>query len=122
MKKTDIYHSQTIIRSFRGLQYYEWYFGSDIAEPKGIIIDIGAGDSTFAREVAEDPTLKSRVIRVDPDYKYARPDYKKDIVIADAQELPFKDNYADDVISSWVLIHLTRSKTSKVLHELLRVA
>ncbi|OGY64743.1 MAG: hypothetical protein A3I24_02425 [Candidatus Harrisonbacteria bacterium RIFCSPLOWO2_02_FULL_41_13b] len=105
-----------------------------------IILDIGSGGGGFAAGVKENPELNSRVISLDPNYnleklseenanliKKAVRELKSEqlpMVAGLSQELPFKDESIDLVISNhavpWHILD-SADKVSKSIKEMIRV-
>ncbi|HEY6139669.1 MAG TPA: methyltransferase domain-containing protein [Thermoanaerobaculia bacterium] len=81
------------------------------------IIDLGAGtadlvDSLATRGIAVDWNIRHLL--------YRRPRAHR--VVADARQLPFRDNAADAVTSSHFFHHFTPEENAQILRESLRVA
>lgn len=116
-----------IPRTERSLRDYETSFGTDIGEDPGIVLDIGAGDATFANEVRLWDEKQATVIATDPSYVFAPPKNKFNVVVdapavaAFMDELPFAENSIDRVVASFVFVHMRRDHAARSVTELLRV-
>lgn len=88
-------------RSPRKASDYCSYFSYQHGYFRGkLILDVGAGDSTFAGFVRHSG---GRVVSIDPDYRSNPPKDPTDCVAAVAQFLPFKDEVFDETVASWSL-------------------
>lgn len=118
-RKKAIEHIRNVIRTDRSAEKYQRFFGKEIIEPKGKILDLAAGDSNFAETVNKEGDLK--VIRCDFGYASDPPKYKEGAVAALAQEMPFADGEFEKVIASYLFEHIPEKDSPKVLAEMLRV-
>jgi len=99
---------------------------SQLIEPvKGKVLDIGSADGTFTKVIAE-KSQAQEVIGIDileKSVQYAKQRFKKNkrmrFVTADAQALPFKDDYFAAVFCLEVAEHL--AEPLKVFQEINRV-
>jgi len=115
--------TQTIARTHhRGLASYQRFFGKSIGVKKEIVLDIGAGDSPFAQEVHQSRSHRAKIIRVDLDYRNAKPAYSKYIRAEPADHIGMKDGSVDRIVSSWMLPHIPRDKAIDILLEMFRLA
>ncbi len=99
--------------------------GQLIKPTKGRILDIGSADGTFS-EVVADYSKAEKLIGIDileSSIKYANKRFRRDkrmkFLVADAHQLPFKNNYFEAVFCLEALEHI--SDPQKVLREIKRV-
>lgn len=105
-------------RTIRSSEEYRDLLGFSYRELRGTtILDIGAGDSTFAQELVQ---KQKRVIRLDPKYSDDLPKCKDDALTGIVQNLPFQDNSFDETISS-VALYWVKTGLSEGLLEMIRV-
>lgn len=118
--------AEDVERSLRDLQRFNRYCGGTrvyraivrrLAGSNPFVIDLGAGtadlvDSLGGRGVAVDWNIRHLL--------YHRPRAHR--VVADARQLPFRDNAADAVTSSHFFHHFTPEENAQILRESLRVA
>lgn len=99
---------------------------SQLIEPvKGEVLDIGSADGTFTEVIANQSKVQ-KVVGIDileKSVKYARKRFKKDkrmeFLVADAHDLPFKNNRFEAVFCLEALEHFFDPQ--KVLSEIKRV-
>ncbi|MFZ2544781.1 MAG: class I SAM-dependent methyltransferase [Candidatus Saccharimonadales bacterium] len=105
-----------IERTGRSVAFYKKVFGDVIApENTKTILDVGAGDSSFANNVRQ---LGQSVTRVDMDYINDPPE-GTNWIPADATNLEaFRSQY-DVVISVFMMQHLNREDQSKALENMI---
>src|SRR3972149_4616514 len=85
-------------RTIRYFEDYEDLFRLNCKELNGkSILDLGAGDSTFAEDTVG---VTRDVLRLDPKYSDNPPIYRNYAITGIAQNLPFRDNSFDEVLSS----------------------
>lgn len=105
----------------RSFSFYRTLFGYRRESLSGkLILDVGAGDSSFAATAARH---KARAIRLDPQYSLKELSFKwgkKDAVRGIVQELPFQDNVFDETIACYSLTWIT-SNIRESLLEMIRV-
>lgn len=111
--------AQSAVISDRSARAYELAFGSEIMSPGGRVLDLGAGDSTYAQTLNSEGSLK--VIRLDENYARDRPGHATGAVAGIAQELPFADKSFKYVVASSMTEYLPPSQAKLVLREALRV-
>jgi ubiquinone/menaquinone biosynthesis C-methylase UbiE len=95
-------------------------------EEPGIILDLGAGDASFASQVAADEHRQATVIGVDPSFLFRGPEPDKNFpvtpsVAAFGQELPFPNESVDGIVSKVVFCHLSRKDAAAIVQEGLRI-
>lgn len=117
-RQEAISHIREVIRTDRSEKSYEKFFG-EIPKPKGMILDLAAGDSNFAETINKDGKLK--VIRCDFGYSKIPPSNKEGAVAGLAQELPFQNQSFEKVVSSCLFEHLRAKDATGALSEILRV-
>lgn len=107
--------------SRRTIRYFEDYkdlFGFNCKELNGkSILDLGAGDSTFAEDLVG---IAKEVVRLDPKYSDNSPEYRKGAIAGIAQNLPFRDNSFDEVLAS-VSLYWIKTGLDDALLEMIRV-
>ena len=105
-------------RTIRNFEDYRDLLGFNYKELSGVtILDLGAGDSTFAKEAVG---IEKRVLRLDPKYSEKSPEYRNDALTGIAQNLPFQDNTFDETISS-VALYWIKTGLDEALFEMIRV-
>ncbi|HKS25242.1 MAG TPA: methyltransferase domain-containing protein [Thermoanaerobaculia bacterium] len=118
--------AEDVERSLRDLQRFNRYCGGTrvyraivrrLAGSNPFVIDLGAGtadlvDSLGGRGVAVDWNIRHLIYRKPRAWR----------VVADARQLPFRDNAADAVTSSHFFHHFTPEENAQILRESLRVA
>lgn len=118
--------AEDVARSLRDLRRFNRYCGGTrvyramvrrLAGDRPFVIDLGAGtadlvDSLEGRGVAVDWNIAHLAYRPTRAHR----------VVADARQLPFRDNAADAVTSSHFFHHFTPAENEEILRESLRVA
>ena len=117
--------AEDVERSLRDLQRFNRYYGGMRVYRKMVrrlgtnpfVIDLGAGtadlvDSIGPKGVAVDWNIRHLAYRTPRAMR----------VVADARQLPFRDNAADVVTSSHFFHHFTPAENEQILKESLRVA
>ena len=107
-----------IERTSRSAEFYRGVFGEFIA-PGNVesILDVGAGDASFAEEVV--PATGQRITRVDRDYA-DDPPTGQDWHVADARDLSeFYDTF-DVTISAFMMQHMSPDEQAVALREMIR--
>ncbi len=116
---TQVRLHRRVLRTGRTtLEYFEATFGVDLgAAGAEAVLDVGAGDSPIAGELAARGVL---AVAVDRDYRWRplRLD-QRHLVTADAAQLPFADRTFDRVLAVFVIQHLRQGPAA--LRELARV-
>ncbi|MDP4038627.1 MAG: class I SAM-dependent methyltransferase [bacterium] len=112
---------ESIVRSNRDLEVYKRLFGESLGKKEELILDIGAGDSPMADEIATLSDHKAKVVRLDAGYSIVPPEGEAQTVAADATKIPFADESFDRVVSLMMLPHLGPEKGADVMAEVLRV-
>ncbi|MFW5887966.1 MAG: class I SAM-dependent methyltransferase [Bacteriovoracia bacterium] len=82
---------------------------------QGRVLDVGAGDCQFAKEMKQ--ISDAEVVSIDENKYEEAPD---DVIIADARELPFEDDSFDMVISHASIPHIFIGMYSEEFSELSR--
>jgi len=86
-------------RTSREPDLYCKYFDFELEDLRGLkILDLGAGDSRFARSVDEH---SGSVVMLDPKYAQRKPYYPGNAVTGIAQNLPFRSGSFDLSIASF---------------------
>jgi ubiquinone/menaquinone biosynthesis C-methylase UbiE len=83
------------------------------------ILEIGAGDSTFAKTTIEKGYAS--VVRIDPQFRNPRPSFTHNAITGLGQELPFAAHTFDDVIASFSA-SWTKDDIARMVQEMARVA
>ena len=105
-------------RTIRYFEDYEDLFRLNCKELNGkSILDLGAGDSTFAEDTVG---VTRDVLRLDPKYSDNPPIYRNYAITGIAQNLPFRDNSFDEVLSS-ISLYWIKTGLDKALLEMIRV-
>lgn len=104
-------------RTNRDASAYEKYFGFTLESLRGQrILDVGAGDSTFAQQAR---VHGAHVVRVDPKYSENPPPRKDNAVCAVAQSLPFGKIF--DITLASFSLYWVNTGLSDALLEMIRV-
>ena len=75
--------------------------GLTLSEIKGSVLDIGAGEALFEKELEK--ITGAEITSID---NFQNEDMSDNVVIADARELPFEDNTFDKVVSHASVPHI----------------
>lgn len=116
---TIIQEAKAIPRTdHRHFEVYKDLFGFNDNELKNkSILDIGAGDSGFAKEAAK---VAKRIVRLDPKYSDTPPEYRNDAITGMVQNLPFQDNTFDETVAS-ISLYWIKTGLNEALLEMIRV-
>ena len=91
---------ESIIRTDRNAVHYEKVFGPENLAKSPRILDLAAGDSNFA-EVYSQQGID--VVRLDATYGVDRPSFTEAAVAGRAEQLPFRDDSFNKVVTSFLL-------------------
>jgi SAM-dependent methyltransferase len=117
--KSSVLEGSAVPRTARDAAAYYSQFGADtFAAGCGRVLDVGAGDSSFARQLSDEGV---GVVRTDVCYGGDPPDLGPGAVAALGQRLPFADNSFERVVASWVTPHIPAEDLPALLTELVRV-
>ena len=112
---------EKVIRTARTLEKYKQFFGPELGQGNELILDIGAGDSTTADEIAELSDYHAQTIRLDFDYLDNPPEGNTPAVAADATKMPFANESFDRLVSLWMMPHVGSEVGSEVVAEMIRI-
>lgn len=106
-------------RTNREKEYYYRVFNLDDEGLKDKnVLDVGAGDSNFAQEVAH---LTNVIVQLDAQYERRGPAEQEEAVTGMIQALPFKDASFDLIVASYSVMWIPDHELEISLTEMLRV-
>jgi SAM-dependent methyltransferase len=112
-EKAALRRADRTVRTGRGTkEYYSRVLGPTFEEHRGMVLDVGAGDSPYGEGLP-------RVVRLDPGYRKDPPRDDSNYVAAICENLPFKDRAFGTVLAFFVMQHV--NDVDRCVAELIRI-